>query len=146
MDDTERLRRLALNQLLTQAVRAPDGSENWLEPSLDAKAVALVRLGARVAMGDASVPSYGGRLVVKRIRWSSTWFAARIAATAESRHRNSCRKASVAAATAPRAPTTHSGTPSTAVRTGTAPAATMTTTRAVRYRSIWAAWYRARRV
>ena len=58
VDESERLRRLALNQLLTE-VRATDGSQSWLEPSLDAKAVALIQVGALVAMGDASVPSYG---------------------------------------------------------------------------------------
>jgi alkylhydroperoxidase/carboxymuconolactone decarboxylase family protein YurZ len=57
MDRSERLRRLALNQL-TADLSAPDGPGDWLEPSLDAKTLALVRLSALVAMGGGVVPSY----------------------------------------------------------------------------------------
>ena len=59
MDDIDRLRRLTFNQTGGDA-QAPDGDEcGWLEPSLDPKTVALVRLGALVAMGGGAIPSLG---------------------------------------------------------------------------------------
>ena len=57
MDYVDRLCRLAFNQ--TEPDASTPGSTDWLEPSLDPKVLALVRLGALVAMGGASVPSYG---------------------------------------------------------------------------------------
>jgi 4-carboxymuconolactone decarboxylase len=57
MDRSERLRRLALNQL-TADQSGPDPAGDWLAPALDAKTLALVRLGALVAMGGGAVPSY----------------------------------------------------------------------------------------
>ena len=59
MDDIDRLRRLTFNQTAADA-QAPDGAAgDWLEPSLDPKTVALVRLGALVAMGGGAIPSLG---------------------------------------------------------------------------------------
>ena len=55
MDDIDRLRRLTFNQTDADG-NSPGG---WLEPSLDPKTVALVRLGALVAMGGGAVPSFG---------------------------------------------------------------------------------------
>jgi len=59
VDDIDRLRRLTFNQTGSDA-QAPDGDEcDWLDPSLDPKTVALVRLGALVAMGGGAIPSLG---------------------------------------------------------------------------------------
>lgn len=58
MDHIERLRRLALHQV-TAVVRAPARSDIGLESSLDARTTALLRLGALVAVGGGSGPSYG---------------------------------------------------------------------------------------
>lgn len=52
----DRLRHLAFNQ------PCPDKREDaaaWLEPTLDAKTLTLVRLAALVAIGGGAVPSYG---------------------------------------------------------------------------------------
>jgi len=59
VDDIDRLRRLTFNQTDGDA-HAPEGTAlDWLEPSLDPKTVALVRLGALVAMGGGAIPSLG---------------------------------------------------------------------------------------
>ena len=59
MDDLDRLRRLSFNQTGADA-RATDGTaDDWLEASLDPKTLALVRLGALVAMGGGAIPSMG---------------------------------------------------------------------------------------
>lgn len=59
MDDIDRLRRLSFNQTGTD-VRETDGTaDDWLEPSLDPRTLALVRLGALVAIGGCSIPSLG---------------------------------------------------------------------------------------
>jgi len=56
VDEMDRLRRLVFNQ--TAAGEQTSG-DDWLEPSLDPKTLALVRLGALVAVGGSRVPSYG---------------------------------------------------------------------------------------
>ena len=56
MNDVDRLRRLAFNLAAADA-HPPTG--DWLETSLDPKTLALVRLGAVVAMGGGAVASYG---------------------------------------------------------------------------------------
>jgi alkylhydroperoxidase/carboxymuconolactone decarboxylase family protein YurZ len=56
MDDVDRLRRLAFN---LAAADAHPPTDDWLETSLDPKTLALVRLGAVVAMGGGAVASYG---------------------------------------------------------------------------------------
>lgn len=53
----DRLRRLVFNQ--TAADEQTSGGGDWLEPSLDPRTLALVRLGALVAVGGSRVPSYG---------------------------------------------------------------------------------------
>ena len=53
----ERLHRLALNQAEQDRPTDPD-HEVWLEPELDPRTLALVRLAALVAVGG-EVPSYG---------------------------------------------------------------------------------------
>jgi len=58
VDEIERLRRLAFNQSGTD-VPALDGADSWLEPALDLKTLALVRLGAIVGLGGCGVPSFG---------------------------------------------------------------------------------------
>jgi len=58
VDDVDRLRRLALNQMARGAPGA-GASADWLEPSLEPKVVELVRLGALVATGGCVVTSYG---------------------------------------------------------------------------------------
>ena len=68
MDDIDRLRRLTFNQTGGDA-QAPDGDEcGWLEPSLDPKTVALVRLGALVAMGGGAIPSLGASPTMRSMR------------------------------------------------------------------------------
>jgi len=58
VDDIDRLRHLAFN--LAVGNHTPTGSaDNWLQPELDAKTGALVRLGALVAVGGCAVPSFG---------------------------------------------------------------------------------------
>ena len=54
MDYIQRLRGLVFNQVPGEG----DTAAGWLESSLDPKTVALVRLGALVAVGGAG-PSYG---------------------------------------------------------------------------------------
>lgn len=56
MNDIDRLRRLAFNLATADATPPAD---DWLETSLDAKTLALVRLGAVAAMGGGAVASYG---------------------------------------------------------------------------------------
>ena len=59
MDDVDRLRRLAFDQTGPDA-RAMEGTAgDWLEPSLDPRTVALVRLAALVAIGGCAIPSLG---------------------------------------------------------------------------------------
>ena len=57
MDEIDRLRRLVFDQ--TAADEHANGGGDWLEPSLDPRTLALVRLGALVAVGGSRVPSYG---------------------------------------------------------------------------------------
>lgn len=57
MEEIDRLRRLVFNQ--TAADERTSGGGDWLEPSLDPTTLALVRLGALVAVGGGRVPSYG---------------------------------------------------------------------------------------
>jgi 4-carboxymuconolactone decarboxylase len=60
VDDIDRLRRLSFNQTAADAhAPACAAAADWLEPSLDPKTVALVRLGALVAMGGGAIPSLG---------------------------------------------------------------------------------------
>ena len=59
MDDIERLRRLTFNQTAVDSRGTDDTSGDWLEPSLDLKTLALVRLGALVATGGCTIPSLG---------------------------------------------------------------------------------------
>ena len=59
MDDIDRLRRLSFNQTHTDARAIDATAGEWLEPSLDPRTVALVRLGALVAIGGCSIPSLG---------------------------------------------------------------------------------------
>ena len=54
MNDIDRLRRLAFN---LAAADAHPPTDDWLETSLDPKTLALVRLGAVVAMGGGAVAS-----------------------------------------------------------------------------------------
>ena len=59
VDDIDRLRRLTFNQTAADS-RVTDGTAgDWLEPSLDPRTLALVRLGALVAIGGCSIPSLG---------------------------------------------------------------------------------------
>ncbi len=57
VDEIDRLRRLVFDQ--TAADEHANGGGDWLEPSLDPRTLALVRLGALVAVGGSRVPSYG---------------------------------------------------------------------------------------
>jgi len=57
MDDTERLRRLSFNQTAVDVDSSTGTTREWLEPSLDPRTVALVRLGALVGTGGRAVPS-----------------------------------------------------------------------------------------
>ncbi|MGH1562178.1 carboxymuconolactone decarboxylase family protein [Mumia sp. DW29H23] len=57
MDYTDRLRRLALNDAALAAGSGVSGRTTLLDPVLDARTLALVRIGALVAVGGAS-PSY----------------------------------------------------------------------------------------
>lgn len=56
MDDIDRLRRLAFNLASAETHPSPG---DWPESSLDPRTLALVRLGAVVAMGGGAVASYG---------------------------------------------------------------------------------------
>jgi 4-carboxymuconolactone decarboxylase len=56
VNDIDRLRRLAFN--LAPADTIPP-ADDWLATALDAKTLALVRLGAVAAMGGGAVASYG---------------------------------------------------------------------------------------
>ncbi len=62
MDYTERLRSLAINdaRLAGDGVGVQGDDSALLEPELDARTLALVRLAALVAVGGA-VPSYGAQ-------------------------------------------------------------------------------------
>ncbi|MBC2933734.1 hypothetical protein [Nocardioides sp. zg-1228] len=57
MDNGEQLRRLAFGQ--TTDDRAQDVPDTWPATALDARILALVRLGALAATGDGTVRSYG---------------------------------------------------------------------------------------
>ena len=59
MDDIDRLRRLTFNQTGADARATDSTAGDWLEPSLDPKTQALVRLGALVAIGGCTIPSMG---------------------------------------------------------------------------------------
>ena len=60
MEDIDRLRRLTFNQTGMDSSGTGDGrGGEWLEPSLEPRTLALVRLGALVAVGGCSVPSLG---------------------------------------------------------------------------------------
>ena len=59
VDDIDRLRRLSFNQTAADAHAPAGAAADWLEPSLDPKTVALVRLGALVGMGGGAIPSLG---------------------------------------------------------------------------------------
>lgn len=58
MHYVDRLHRLAINQMAWADDPAHAADVEWLEPMLDARTLALVRLAALVAVGGA-VPSYG---------------------------------------------------------------------------------------
>lgn len=61
MDYTDLLRRLSVHdERVAAAVLAADGPPPGLDPRLDPKTLALVRLAALVAVGGA-VPSYGAQ-------------------------------------------------------------------------------------
>lgn len=59
VDDIDRLRRLTFNQAAGDAVPSDGARADWMEPDLDPRTVALVRLGALVAIGGGAVPSVG---------------------------------------------------------------------------------------
>lgn len=60
VDDIERLRRLTFNQTAADSRGTDDATAgDWLQPSLDPRTLALVRLGALVATGGCSIPSLG---------------------------------------------------------------------------------------
>jgi 4-carboxymuconolactone decarboxylase len=57
VDDSERLRRLSFNQTAADPGVPTGTADDWLEPSLDPRTVALVRLGALVGTGGGAVAS-----------------------------------------------------------------------------------------
>lgn len=59
MDDIDRLRRLAFNHTAVDDYAPAGTPDNWLQPALDAKTAALVRIGALIAVGGCAVPSFG---------------------------------------------------------------------------------------
>jgi 4-carboxymuconolactone decarboxylase len=59
VDEIDRLRRLTYNQTDADLLAPGEPGSDWLEPSLDPMTLALVRLGALVAIGGCAVPSLG---------------------------------------------------------------------------------------